>query len=66
MSNNYHGEATLSLKNNSLHLNISFLANRTQRKVFNFNIIDTVLIKYLVVCESTHDNKILKFSADKI
>ena len=23
-------------------------------------------MKYLVVCESTHDNKILKFGADKI
>ena len=28
--------------------------------------IDSVVIKYLVVCESTHDNRILKFGTDKI
>ena len=28
--------------------------------------IDTVVIKYLVVCKSTHDNRILKFGTDKI
>lgn len=66
MTNNCHGDASLFLKNYSLHLNMSFLANRTQRKALNFNMIDTVVIRYLVVCKSTHDNKILKFGADKI
>lgn len=28
--------------------------------------IDTVVVKYLVVCKSTHDNRILKFGTDKI
>ena len=33
---------------------------------FNFNIIDTVVIKYLVVCKYTCNNKIFKFGADKV
>lgn len=66
MSNSYYDNATFPLKNNSLHVNISFPVNTTQKKVFNFNVTDTVLIKYLLVCKCTHDNKILKFGADKI
>lgn len=32
----------------------------------NFNLIDTVVVKYLVVCKCQCDNKIVKFDADKI
>lgn len=45
---NYHGKSTLFQKNCTWHVDISFPANRTYRKVFNFNVIDTVVIKYLV------------------
>ena len=43
-----------------------FPTNRTSRKVFNFNVIDTVVIKYLVVCKCACDIKMFKFGADKI
>ena len=59
---NYHGEATLSLKNCSWHVDISFL--QTEPK--GFNVIDTVVIKCLVVCKCAQDNEIYKFGADKI
>ena len=39
MSNNYSGDTTLSLKNSNRHVNKGFLENRTQRKMFNFNVI---------------------------
>ena len=49
MSNNNHDEATLSLQYFSIHLNMSFPANRTLRT--NFNVIHTL------VFESAHDYK---------
>ena len=62
----YYGKATLSLKNFSWHVDISFLTDRTWRKVFNFNVTDTVVIKYFVVSKCAWDNKIFKFGPDKI
>lgn len=58
MSNNNHDEATLSLQYFSIHLNMSFPANRTLGT--NFNVIHTL------VFESAHEYKILIFGADKI
>ena len=52
MSNNNHDEATFSLENCSLHVNISFLAKRIERKVFNFNVIHALVFK------CAHDYKI--------
>ena len=57
MSNNYRGDTTLSLKNSNRHVNKGFLENRTQRKMFNFNVI---------VCKCVREKKILKFVAEKI